>query len=101
MDDIIFIDLMQSSAFVSVRVTSLCAKSNMYNIAARIVQSHFFHREYYLSTAIALRAARNFHDGPSNNDEEKARAHVNRGGNWLPDPYVGGMEAKVDKKRSH
>ena len=73
----------------------------MYNIAARIVQSHFFRREYCLSTAIALRAARNFHAGPCNNDEEKARAHVNRDGNWLPDPYVGGTEAIVDKKRSH
>jgi 5-methylthioadenosine/S-adenosylhomocysteine deaminase len=30
-----------------------------------------------------------------------ARAHVKRDGNWLPDPYVGGTEAKVDKKRSH
>ena len=29
-----------------------------------------------------------------------ARAHVKRDGNWLPDPYVGGTEAKVDKKRS-
>ena len=73
----------------------------MYNIAAHIVQSHFFRREYCLSTAIALPGARNFHDGPSNNDEEKACAHVNRDGNRLPDPYVGSTEAKVDKKRSH
>jgi hypothetical protein len=28
-----------------------------------------------------------------------ARANVKRDGNWLPDPYVGGTEAKVDKKR--
>jgi hypothetical protein len=26
-----------------------------------------------------------------------ARAHVKRDGNWLPDPYVAGTEAKVDK----
>ena len=26
------------------------------------------------------------------------RAHVKRDGNWLPDPYVGGTDAKVDKK---
>jgi len=38
---------------------------------------------------------------PSNNDEEKACAHVNRDRNRLPDPYVGSTEAKVDKKRSH
>jgi hypothetical protein len=73
----------------------------MYNIAARIVQSHFFRREYCLSTAIALRSARNFHAGPCDNAEEKACAHVNRDGNWLPDPYVGGTGATVDKKRSH
>jgi 5-methylthioadenosine/S-adenosylhomocysteine deaminase len=29
------------------------------------------------------------------------RAHVKRDGNWLPDPYVGGTEAKVDKKSSN
>jgi 5-methylthioadenosine/S-adenosylhomocysteine deaminase len=29
-----------------------------------------------------------------------ARAHVKRDGNWLPDPYVGGTEAKVGKKPS-
>jgi hypothetical protein len=67
----------------------------MYNIAAHIVQSHFFHREYCLSTAIVLRAARNSHDGPSNDDEEKACAHVNRDRNRLPDPYVGSTEAKL------
>jgi 5-methylthioadenosine/S-adenosylhomocysteine deaminase len=29
-----------------------------------------------------------------------ARAGVKRDGNWLPNPYVGGTEAKVDRKRS-
>jgi hypothetical protein len=70
MDDIIFTDLMQSNAFVSV-VSHLSAKSIMYNIAARIVQSHFFRREYCLSTAIALRAARSFHAGPAIMTERK------------------------------
>jgi hypothetical protein len=28
-----------------------------------------------------------------------ARAHVKRDGNWVPDPYVGGTEAKVGKNR--
>ena len=27
------------------------------------------------------------------------RANVKRDGNWLPDPYVGGTDAKTDKKR--
>ena len=29
-----------------------------------------------------------------------ARAQLKRDGNWLADPYVGGTEAKIDKKRS-
>lgn len=28
------------------------------------------------------------------------RANVKRDGNWLPDPYIGGTEAKLDKNRS-
>jgi hypothetical protein len=29
-----------------------------------------------------------------------SRANVKRDGNWVPDPYVGGTEAKVEKKPS-
>jgi len=44
----------------------------VYDIVAQIVQSRFFCREYYLSTAIVLQAARRFRAGPKNNDEEEA-----------------------------
>jgi hypothetical protein len=99
MDDIIFIDLMQSSAFVSVVlhlsvrnqlcITSQRAWFRVISFAANIVSqlpSHSGRRAVFMPAC--------------NNDGEKARAHVNRDGNWLPDPHVG-TEAIVDTKRSH